>query len=294
MLYLIYRDNWREEIPLKKNGLKKLQYAVGILILLSAVVFSGYKLVMSVISDRRAEEEHQRLLEAAVAVAATTETAYTSTSVVIDVDENGEEVEILPPQYPPLSIDMDILKEINGDFRGWFYFPAVEVSYPVVQGEDNDYYLKHSFEDEKSNSGSIFMDCGASSDWSDRNTFVFGHNMRNGSMFGTFKNLVDDPSLLDANSCFYIYTEDEVYTYEIFSYYMTRKDSNRYMVFSSDENYDQYTSWAVENSNYAFDVDLSERPNIVSLSTCYGSAGTSRRVLIHGVLTAVEPYGIKY
>lgn len=274
-------------IPLKKDSLKKLQYAAGILILLGVVVFSGYKLAASVISDRRAEAEHQNLLEAAVA-----ETAHQMASVVTDVDENGEKVEILPPQYPPLSIDMDMLKEMNGDFRGWIYFPAVEVSYPVVQGEDNDYYLKHSFEDEKSNSGCIFMDCGASPDWSDRNTFVFGHNMRNGSMFGTFKKLVDDPSLLDANPRFYIYTEDEVYTYEIFSYYMTKSDSNRYMVFSSDENYDQYTSWAVENSNQAFDVDLSERPNIVSLSTCYGSAGTSRRVLIHGVLTAAEPYGI--
>lgn len=278
-------------IPLKKGALQKLQYVAGILVLLCVVVFSGYKLVMSIISDRRAEEEHQRLLDAAVAVDAA-DAAYQSASVVVEVNEDGEEVEIPPPQYPPLSIDMDMLKEINGDFRGWFYFPALEVSYPVVQGEDNDYYLKHSFEDEKSNSGSIFMDCGASADWSDRNTFVFGHNMRNGSMFGTFKKLVDDPTLLDDNSCFYIYTEDVVYTYEIFSYYMTKSDSNRYMVFTSDENYDQYTSWAVENSNYAFDVDLSERPNIVSLSTCYGSAGTSRRVLIHGVLTAVEPYGI--
>ncbi|MDE7224248.1 MAG: class B sortase [Acetatifactor sp.] len=274
---------------MKKDSLKKLQYAAGILILLGVVVFSGYKLVMSVISDRRAEEEHQRLLEAAVAA----ETAYSSASASVEMDENGVEIEILPPQYPPLTIDMDMLKEMNGDFKGWFYFPAVEVSYPVVQGEDNDYYLKHSFEDEKSNSGSIFMDCGASPDWSDRNTFVFGHNMRNGSMFGTFKELVDDPSLLDVNPCFYIYTKDKVYTYEIFSYYMTKSDSNRYMVFTSDENYDQYTSWAVENSNYAFDVDLSERPDIVSLSTCYGSAGTSRRVLIHGALTAVEPYGIK-
>lgn len=274
---------------MKKDSLKKLQYAAGILILLGVVVFSGYNLVRSVISDRRAEAEHQNLLEAAVA-----ETAHQVTSVVTDVDENGEKVEILPPQYPPLSIDMDMLKEMNGDFKGWIYFPAVEVSYPVVQGEDNNYYLKHSFEDEKSNSGCIFMDCGASPDWSDRNTFVFGHNMRNGSMFGTFKKLVDDPSLLDANPRFYIYTEDEVYTYEIFSYYMTKSDSNRYMVFSSDENYDQYTSWAVENSNQAFDVDLSGRPNIVSLSTCYGSAGTSRRVLIHGVLTATEPYGINY
>lgn len=275
-----------EGIPLKKNGLKKLQYVAGILVLLGVVVFSGYKLIMSVISDRRAEEEHQRLLEAVVS-----EETHQIVSTVIEINENGEEVEIPPPQYPPLSIDMDMLKEINGDFLGWIYFPAVELSYPVVQGEDNDYYLKHSFEDEKRNSGSVFMDCGATPDWSDRNTFVFAHNMRDGSMFGAFNKIVDDPSVLDASSRFYIYTEDVVYTYEIFSYYMTRSDSNRYMVFTSDENYDLYTKWAVENSNYAFDVDLSERGNIVSLSTCYGSAGTSRRFLIHGVLTATEPYG---
>lgn len=271
---------------MKKNGLKKLQYVAGILVLLGVVAFSGYKLIMSVISDRRAEEEHQRLLEAVVS-----EETRQIASTVIEINENGEEVEIPPPQYPPLSIDMDMLKEINGDFLGWIYFPAVELSYPVVQGEDNDYYLKHSFEDEKRNSGSVFMDCGATPDWSDRNTFVFAHNMRDGSMFGAFNKIVDDPSVLDASSRFYIYTEDVVYTYEIFSYYMTRSDSNRYMVFTSDENYDLYTKWAVENSNYAFDVDLSERGNIVSLSTCYGSAGTSRRFLIHGVLTATEPYG---
>lgn len=271
---------------MKKNGLKKLQYVAGILVLLGVVVFSGYNLIMSVISDRRAGEEHQRLLEAVVS-----EETHQIVSTVIEINENGEEVEIPPPQYPPLSIDMDMLKEINGDFLGWIYFPAVELSYPVVQGEDNDYYLKHSFEDEKRNSGSVFMDCGATPDWSDRNTFVFAHNMRDGSMFGAFNKIVDDPSVLDASSRFYIYTEDVVYTYEIFSYYMTRADSNRYMVFTSDENYDLYTKWAVENSNYAFDVDLSERGNIVSLSTCYGSAGTSRRFLIHGVLTATEPYG---
>lgn len=275
-----------EGIPLKKNGLKKLQYVAGILVLLAVVVFSGYKLIMSVISDRRAGEEHQRLLEAVVS-----EETHQIVSTVIEINENGEEVEIPPPQYPPLSIDMDMLKEINGDFLGWIYFPAVELSYPVVQGEDNDYYLKHSFEDEKRNSGSVFMDCGATPDWSDRNTFLFAHNMRDGSMFGAFNKIVDDPSVLDASSRFYIYTEDVVYTYEIFSYYMTRSDSNRYMVFTSDENYDLYTKWAVENSNYAFDVDLSERGNIVSLSTCYGSAGTSRRFLIHGVRTATEPYG---
>lgn len=275
-----------EGSPLKKDVLRKLQYAAGILVLLAVVIFSGYKLIMAVISDHRAQAEHQRLLEAVVM-----EEARQDAVVDIGLDSDDREPESAWPQYPPLSIDMGQLNEMNGDFRGWFYFPAVEVSYPIVQGEDNEYYLKHSFEGEKSNSGCVFMDCGAASDWSDRNTFVFGHNMRDGSMFGTFRKLVDDPSLLDANPRFYIYTEEAVYTYEIFSYYMTKSSSNRYMVFTSDENYDIYTQWAVENSNYAFDVDLSERANIVSLSTCYGSAGTSRRVLIHGVLTLTEPYG---
>lgn len=287
--YTFYRrSHWGEEIPLKKDTVKILQYVAGILVLTAVVVFSGYKLVTSIISDKRAEEEHQRLLDTVIA-----EEPQVPATTVTETNENGETIEILPPQYPPLAIDMDKLMEMNSDFRGWFYFPAVEVSYPVVQGEDNNYYLKHSFEDEKSNSGCIFMECDAAPDWSDRNTFVFGHNMRDGSMFGTLKKLVDDPSLLDANPRFYIYTEDVVYTYEIFSYYLTKSDSNRYMIFSSDENYDKYTSWAVENSSYVFDVDLSERSNIVSLSTCYGSAGTSRRLLIHGVLTLTEPYGIK-
>ena len=150
-----------------------LQYVAGILVLTALVVFSGYKLITSVISDRRAEEEHQRLLNMVVAGQ-----PQTSAEGSAETDESGEDVELLPAQYPPLSIDMEALREMNGDFRGWFYFPAVEVSYPVVQGEDNEYYLKHSFEKEKSNSGSIFMDCGASPDWSDRNTFVFGHNIR--------------------------------------------------------------------------------------------------------------------
>ena len=118
---------------MKKETLKILQYVSGILFLTAAVGFSGYKLVTSIISDRRAEEEHQRLLDAAVA-----ENAQLPSAVTTGVDENGEAVEILPPQYPPLAIDMEMLKGMNDDFRGWLYFPAVEVSYPVVQGEDND------------------------------------------------------------------------------------------------------------------------------------------------------------
>ena len=182
------------------------------------------------------------------------------------------------------------LKAVNPDVIAWIQILALDISYPVVQGEDNDYYLKHSFVGESVNAGCIFMDCGASADWSDRNTFVFGHNMRDESMFGAFKNLLKGTASCEENPYFYIYTEDKVYIYEIFSYYETKSTSDRFATFTSDASYDDYVQWATEHSLYASDADLSDRGNIVSLSTCYGSSGTKRRALIHGVLIETAAY----
>ena len=179
---------------------------------------------------------------------------------------------------------------INPDVCAWVTLDNTAIDYPVVQGEDNNYYLKHSFEGESVNAGCIFMDCEASADWSDRNTFVFGHNMRDESMFGAFKNLLKGTASCEENPYFYIYTEDKVYIYEIFSYYETKSTSDRFATFTSDASYDDYVQWATEHSLYASDADLSDRGNIVSLSTCYGSSGTKRRALIHGVLTETAVY----
>ena len=182
------------------------------------------------------------------------------------------------------------LKKLNPDVKAWIQVPKTNIDYPVVQGEDNNYYLKHSFEGESVNAGCIFMDSEASVDWSDRNTFVFGHNMRDESMFGTFKKLLKGTASCEENPYFYIYTEENVYIYEIFSYYETKSNSDRFATFTSDASYDDYVQWATEHSLYASDADLSDRGNIVSLSTCYGSAGTKRRALIHGVLTEKAGY----
>lgn len=263
-----------------KNGFRKAVFIFISLALLLLVVFCGWQMVASRNSSKEASEAYAELAEKVGGVARE-EVQEAQPEETDDVEEPG---------YPQLDIDIEALKEMNGDFRGWMYFPALDISYPVVQGEDNDYYLKHSFEGEKVNAGCIFMDYGASADWSDRNTFIFGHNMRDGSMFGTLKKLMEDTSICEENPYFYIYTEDYVYTYEIFSYYETKSTSDRYMTFTSDASYDAYVEWAVENSKYVSIVDLSERKNIVSLSTCYGSAGTNRRILVHGVLTSMEEY----
>ena len=110
------------------------------------------------------------------------------------------------------------------------------------------------------------------------------------ALFGAFKNLLKGTASCEENPYFYIYTEDKVYIYEIFSYYETKSTSDRFATFTSDASYDDYVQWATEHSLYASDADLSDRGNIVSLSTCYGSSGTKRRALIHGVLTETADY----
>lgn len=237
-------------------------------ILVAAVLVTGGMSLYSYLSEQKAKEEYDAIRQEVVA-------EPTAPEAVEEVEEKN---------YPDLQIDFAELKKTNPDFRGWLYFPALDISYPVVQGEDNDYYLNHSFEGENVKAGCIFMDCEASSDWSDRNTFVFGHNMRDESMFGSFKNLVKGTASCEEDPYFYIYTEENVYTYQIFSYYKTTSTGDRYATFTSDASYDDYVEWATEHSLLASDADLSDRGNIVSLSTCYGSAGTKRRVLLHGVL----------
>ena len=226
-------------------------------VLAAAVLLTGGMSLHSYLSEQRAKNEYDAIRQEVVAEPAAGET----------------QEEIAEKNYPELQIDFAELIRTNQDFRGWLYFPALDISYPVVQGEDNDYYLKHSFEGE-----------------SDRNTFVFGHNMRDESMFGAFKNLLKGTASCEENPYFYIYTEDKVYIYEIFSYYETKSTSDRFATFTSDASYDDYVQWATEHSLYASDADLSDRGNIVSLSTCYGSSGTKRRALIHGVLIETAAY----
>ena len=270
---------------MKGKAFGKAIYGGVTIFLLALVLYCGYRMIDARLEAKAAKE------------------AYTGLAKLVGAEaENGEMQEELEEaiaeavaqhEYPPLQIDIDALQEMNGDFRGWLYFPAVDISYPIVQAQDNDYYLHRSFEGEQLSAGCIFMDCGASSDWSDRNTFVFGHNMRDDSMFGNLKMIVQDPTVCQVNRYFYIYTEDCVYTYEVFSCYRVDSSSDRYMTFTSDENYDLYTEWAVENSVMESDADLSQRGNIVSLSTCHGTAGTSRRLIVHGVLVLTEEYTMK-
>ena len=122
-------------------------------------------------------------------------------------EEETDEPEAEPSGY--LQIDFAGLQAVNPDVIAWIDIPGLSVSYPVVQGEDNSYYLHHLFTGEYNSSGSIFADCHNQPDFTDQNTIIYGHNMKNGSMFGTLSHY-QDQVLWEENPYFYLYVPGKV------------------------------------------------------------------------------------
>ena len=209
-------------------------------------------------------------------------------SLPVAVSEDPEEVADVPEppafEYPDLGIDFPALMQVNPGFVGVLYVPSLDLRYPVVHSKDNQEYLGLTFDGVKNTSGAIFLDYLADPDMEDRNTFIFGHNMRNGTMFGSLKKFTQDETLAANDPYVYFYTKDAVRKYEIFSYYFSYVGSDAYQNFAGDDGYDEYVRKAKENSLFINDVvDLSVRPNILTLSTCSGTEHV-RRLLVHSAL----------
>ncbi|MBR2122188.1 MAG: sortase [Lachnospiraceae bacterium] len=208
-------------------------------------------------------------------------------------DEEEPEVEItgavpdatVHAVYPRLDIDYDALKEVNGDFVGVLYVPALDLRYPVAKSRNNDEYLTRTFEGTRNSAGSIFLDMNASINLSDSNSIIFGHNMKNGSMFGSLQKFLQDDTLADSDPYFYIYQDGRVLKYRIFSYYTTLVDSYVYYGFQDAAGYGRYVAKAISSSAYhpAETFDFMGYPPMVVLSTCYGS-GHVYNFVVHGVL----------
>lgn len=191
-----------------------------------------------------------------------------------------------------LHIDFDKLAEINPDIVGWIFIPTLDnVNYPVLKSDDNEYYLKHTFEKEVNSSGAIFMDSQSFTDMADYNTFIYGHNMKNGSMFGQLKRFAKEEGLVDIDPYVFYYTKDHAYKYRIFAYYTTKNGSFTYNNPCTEEQYENYAAMISGVNEYEAgkSIGLSEHPNILTLSTCAG-ARTVKRTIVQAVL--VDDYEI--
>ncbi|MCI8300626.1 MAG: class B sortase [Lachnospiraceae bacterium] len=186
-------------------------------------------------------------------------------------------------EEPQFAIDFEKLKEINPDLAAWIYIDQLGISYPVVQGSDNDYYLDHTFYREENKCGSIFIEAGNHKDFSDLNTFVYGHNMKDKSMFARL-NEYQEEKIFQENPEFYIYTPEGIKRYQIFSCYIAALDWDSFEIdFETEEAYAAWQDAVKKRSLYDTGVTPVCGQSTVTLMTCT-PAGENYRFLVHGVL----------
>lgn len=240
------------------------------IIALAVFLFSAIKLI-GIAWDYYSADKEYKDLEDYVAITETDETAET--------EEAAKNT---------FTVDFTKLKEINSDCVGWIRYETIDISYPIVQGTDNDYYLNHTFSGEEKRSACIFVDYMNASDFSDKNTFIYGHKMKDKSMFGQLIGYTEE-SFYREHPGFYIYTPEGVSYYTIFSCYEAnikmQQDSFQYK-FSSEEAYQEYMDLVKKRSAYDTGIEADAGKKMITLMTC-ANTSYDYRLLMHAMETEV-------
>jgi len=186
-----------------------------------------------------------------------------------------------------IDVDFSNLTKINSDVAGWIYVEGTDISYPIMYSGDDETYLRTTINKEHATAGSIFLEGYNLPDFSDSHSIVYGHNMRNLSMFGSLKLYKENEDYYDSHRYFQIITPKAKMRFEIFSYFDTEPASWVYTVpYYDNQEFSDYINELLSHSyikldNYA--IDSSDK--VVTLSTCSGS---EMRFTIHGKLVDIE------
>lgn len=180
-----------------------------------------------------------------------------------------------------IDVDLKSLKERNSDIVGFLRVKGTDIYYVVVKGEDNSYYLTHNFDKNTNKAGWIFADCKNKCDGSDKNIVIYGHNMKNGSMFATLKNVLETEwQEKEENHYIDFITENEKAKYQVFSTYQIEAEDYYNMTeFLNNVSYEKFLNKIKSRSNKDFGVEITSRNKILTLSTCANNS--QRRMVLH-------------
>lgn len=181
------------------------------------------------------------------------------------------------------SVDLEALRMVNAQVIGWLFIPGTNIDYPLVQGEDNQYYLEHTWDHEVSAVGAVFMEATNASDFSDYSTILYAHNLRAGTMFSEL-HLYKEQSFWEENPYVYIVSDEGIFRYAIYAAYEADVTGATYWRdVDSDLRKQEYVEYGLSCS--IFDTGI--RPNtdtpVLTLSTCTGYT-YARRWVVQAVL----------
>lgn len=255
----------------KKSGLFDKVTMVILVVAVCVFAFSLYQLVRTMVPYYSGGKEYDKLKNKAITVQEQTDDPG---------DVSGD----------TFKVDFDVLLQENPDTVAWIRFdePSI-ISYPVVKSADNKEYLTKTFSANDNKLGAIFMDMRNQNDFSDRNTFIYGHNMKvGGEMFSQLNEYASE-DFYKAHPYFYIYTPDgKTRTYEVFSARVVKDSAEVYNLnITTDEEFEAYLAECKSTSNYVTSLGVDRNSKIVSLSTCT-NVNEDERFLLQGVLIKEE------
>ena len=226
------------------------------IVLIAVIIFSGIKIIEWIKSNKKNKDIMSEIKE----------------NVVInnEMDSNNEEY----------KIDFAKLKQKNSDAIAWIKVNGTDIDFPVVKGTDNSYYLTHNFDKEKNKAGWIFADYRNKFDGTDKNIIIYGHKMKNGSMFASLKDVIKEEWYNNENNKYIaLITENENCKYQVFSVYQI--ETEEYYLQTNISNFKEFVEKIKGRSKKDFNVDIKETDSILTLSTC--ADNTKYRVVLHAV-----------
>lgn len=227
--------------------------------------------VLLILSDYKAND---KLYEGAVAEYIKIPTEKPIVPKVSETDTVSE-----PQWYDAISVDFNNIRKASKDCIGWLYFEDVDINYPIVYSGDNDTYLRRSYTGEASTAGSIFLDGRNNPDLEDSNIIIYGHNMKNGSMFAPLKNYLRDKDYASEHQFFQIHKDGKTYRYAIAAALQVDQSDKIYEIFpNGGDAYNNYLIDSIVNrSKISTDSKISVNNKIAILSTC--SSGDNRLIV---------------
>lgn len=216
--------------------------------------------------------------------------AFNIGKIYYDYNKAGNTYEEIQDEYvatnkeeskpePLITIDFDALLNRNKDITGWLYCPDTIINYPVVQGENNDQYLRRDLDGKYLVSGTLFADYRNGALDEDANYIIYGHNMKNGTMFSILAKYKQQ-TYYDQHPIMYYLTPDGNYKIELFAGLVVKRDDKIYLPNQSEEEFLELINEYRAKSTFKSDVGLEYNDIIVTLSTCSYEFDNARYIVI--------------
>lgn len=259
---------------MKKFNKKKIILNIITLIFAMGIIYSCYSLIMYKIDEKNTKEQLKKIEE---------------NVEVVEIQENGSTEAIEESNNSNMNLmsaDFDKLKSINSDVKGWITVNGTNINYPFVQGKDNSYYLRHSFDKSYNNAGWVFLDY-KNNLLNDKNTVLYAHSMRNKTMFGSLRNILKNNWINNSNNhIIKLSTENENTLWQVFSVYHIKTTSDYIKTrFNSDNEFEKFINMISKRSFHNFNTEVSIDDKVLTLSTCYSNA---ERLVLHAKLIKRE------